>query len=70
MSFTTDVKAEIAQTNLETGAMRAQAAALIQLCSSISISSEGMQLIIRTENAATALTGSFRSGSSMASGTS
>lgn len=54
MSFTTDVKAEIAQTSLEIGAMRAQAAALIQLCSSISINSEGMQLIIRTENAATA----------------
>jgi DNA-binding protein WhiA len=54
MSFTTDVKAEIAQTNLETGALRAQTAALIQLCSSLNFSSEGMQLIIRTENAATA----------------
>jgi DNA-binding protein WhiA len=54
MSFTTDVKAEIAQAQLETGAMRAQAAALIQLCSYLSFSSQGIQLHIKTENAATA----------------
>jgi DNA-binding protein WhiA len=54
MSFTTDVKAEIANANLDVGPMRAQAAALIQLCSYLSFSSAGIQLHIKTENAATA----------------
>ena len=54
MSFTTDVKKEIAQIELEPCCAKAQLAALIQLCSSLSISGGGFSLNVRTENADTA----------------
>lgn len=54
MSFTTDVKSEIATSTLNACCQKAQCAALIQLCSSMVLSSQGMQIQIKTENATTA----------------
>lgn len=54
MSFTTDVKKEIAQIELESCCAKAQLAALIQLCSSLNISNGKIALQVRTENADTA----------------
>lgn len=54
MSFSTEVKAEISQNELRECCRKAELAALIQLCSSISISSRGFFLNVRIENATTA----------------
>lgn len=54
MSFTTEVKQEIAQNELKDCCRRAELSALIQLCSTLSISSNGLTLLIKTENATTA----------------
>ena len=54
MSFTTDIKKEIVQIQLEPCCEKAQLAALIQLCSSLSISGNGIALHVKTENADTA----------------
>ena len=53
MSFTTDVKAEVGQNILKPCCQKAQLAALIQLCSSLGLNSQGLYLTIRTENATT-----------------
>lgn len=54
MSFTLEVKQEIAQNELKDCCKRAELSALIQFCSTLSISNRGMGLIIQTENATTA----------------
>lgn len=54
MSFTTDVKAEIAANELKDCCRRAELTALIQMCATINFTSEGMQIIVQTENANTA----------------
>lgn len=54
MSFATEVKSEIGQNYLKDCCRRAQLSALIQLCSTINISSAGLNLLVRTENATTA----------------
>ena len=51
MSFTTEVKKEAASNELKDCCKRAELSALIQLCSTLSISSEGMILVVKTENA-------------------
>lgn len=51
MSFTTEVKKEAAANELKTCCKRAELSALIQLCSTLSISSQGMIVIVKTENA-------------------
>lgn len=54
MSFTTEVKQEVAQNELKDCCRKAELSALIQLCSTLSISSNGLTLLIKTENATTA----------------
>lgn len=54
MSFTTEVKQEVAQNELKDCCKRAELSALIQLCSTLSISNKGLTLLIKTENATTA----------------
>lgn len=54
MSFTQDVKHEIASVELKDCCQRAECAALIQLCSSLLIRDQALQLSIKTENATTA----------------
>ena len=54
MSFTTDIKQEIAFNDLKDCCAKAQLSALIQLCSSLSISNQRYILIIKTENSSTA----------------
>ena len=54
MSFTTDVKAEICANELHDCCRKAEAAALVQMCSTWNFTSEGMHLKIQTENANTA----------------
>ena len=54
MSFTTDIKQEIAFNDLKDCCAKAQLSALIQLCSSLSISNQRFILIIKTENSSTA----------------
>ena len=54
MSFTTEVKSEIAQNELKTCCQKAELSALVQLCSSLTINAQGMSLMIKTENASTA----------------
>lgn len=54
MSFTGEVKQEIAQNELRDCCKRAELSALIQFCSTLSISNQGMSLVIKTENATTA----------------
>lgn len=54
MSFTTDVKAEICKNELHDCCKKAEASALIQMCSTLNFTSEGMHLKIQTENANTA----------------
>lgn len=51
MSFTTDVKKEAASNILRPCCRRAELSALIQLCSTLSISSQGMIVVVKTENA-------------------
>ncbi len=52
MSFTSDVKLEVSLKQLEGDEAKAQLSALIQMTSSLSISSKGMALAVKTENAA------------------
>ena len=54
MSFTTEVKAEIAQNELTDSQMRAQLSAMIQMCSTLSFTSRGMHIVVKSENANTA----------------
>lgn len=54
MSFTTDVKAEITNNELHPCCEKAQASAMIQMCSTLNFTSEGMHIKIQTENANTA----------------
>ena len=56
MSFSSDVKAEISLIEREPCCQRAQLAAMVQLLSSLTISSNGMQLVIRSENPTVAKT--------------
>ena len=50
MSFTTDIKQEIANVSLEKHCQRAQLSALMQLTSSLTISKGGMGLLVRSES--------------------
>lgn len=54
MSFTTEVKAEIAVNELRACCAKAELTALIQMCAAINFTSEGMQITVQTENANTA----------------
>lgn len=54
MSFTTEVKAEIAGNELRACCAKAELTALIQMCAAINFTSEGMQITVQTENANTA----------------
>ena len=54
MSFTTDVKAEIAGNELHACCKKAELTALIQMCATMNFTSEGMQIHVQTENANTA----------------
>ena len=54
MSFTTEVKAEISLNELHECCARAQLSALIQMCASLSLTSQGMALEIKSENVNTA----------------
>lgn len=54
MSFTQEVKHEIVGVKLNECCKRAQSAALIQLCSSMVIRNQAIELVIKTENAQTA----------------
>ncbi len=51
MSFTSDIKSELALHETDEGESVAELSALIQLCSSLSISDRGMMLVCTTENA-------------------
>ncbi len=51
MSFTFDVKKEASQNILKPCCRKAQLSALIQLCSTLTISSQGMIIVVKTENA-------------------
>lgn len=53
MSFTTDIKQEIANGKLETHCQRAQLSALIQLTSSLTISKGNLGILIRSESPTT-----------------
>lgn len=54
MSFTTEVKAEIAANELRPCCLKAELTALIQMCATINFTSEGMQITVQSENANTA----------------
>lgn len=54
MSFTTEVKAEIAGNELHACCKKAELTALIQMCATMNFTSEGMQIHVQTENANTA----------------
>lgn len=54
MSFTTDVKAEISVNELHECCRKAELSALIQMCASLSFTSSGMAIEVKTENANTA----------------
>ena len=54
MSFTAEIKQEVCYNELKDCCKRAELSALIQLTSSLSISSQGLQLIIKSENPTTA----------------
>ena len=51
MSFTTEVKSEIAANDLKECCQKAQLSALIKMCSTLTFSSLKMVLVIKTENA-------------------
>lgn len=53
MSFTTEIKQEIANNKLEPHCAKAQLSALIQLTSSLTISSNGLGLLVRSESPTT-----------------
>lgn len=54
MSFTTDVKAQIAANDLHPCCRKAELTAVMQMCSTLNFTSEGMHLTVKTENANTA----------------
>lgn len=54
MSFTTEVKAEISMNELHDCCEKAELSALIQMCASLSFTSTGMAIEVRSENANTA----------------
>ena len=54
MSFTSDVKHEIAQIESKDCCKVAELSALIQLCSTLNISNNSLTLLIKSENATTA----------------
>ena len=54
MSFASEVKQEVAQKVMSGSDARAELSALVQMCSSLSLSSRGMTLLITVENAAVA----------------
>jgi len=54
MSFTTEIKQEIAYNELETHCAKAQLSALIQLTSSLTIENKQLGILVRTENPTTA----------------
>lgn len=54
MSFTTDVKTEVAAREMRGSDGRAELSALIQMTSSLSLTSEGMTILVSVENAAVA----------------
>lgn len=56
MSFSSDVKNEAAQIELVKNEVRAELSALIQMCSSLSLSNRGMTIKVQVENAAVART--------------
>lgn len=56
MSFSSDVKNEAAQIEMVKNEGRAELSALIQMCSSLSLSSRGMTIKVQVENAAVART--------------
>lgn len=56
MSFSSDVKNEVAQKVMEGGDARAELSALIHMTSILSLSNRGMNLLIQVENAAVART--------------
>ena len=51
MSFTSDVKHEISQLDLKECCKKAELSALIKLCSTLNITSSGLNLLIKSENA-------------------
>ena len=54
MSFTTEVKSQIAANELHPCCMKAELTAVLQMCSTMNFTSEGMHLTVKTENANTA----------------
>lgn len=54
MSFTSEVKAEIANNEIELCCRRAELSALIQMCATLNFTSSGMHITIKSENATTA----------------
>ncbi len=54
MSFTSDIKQEIAFNELKDCCSKSELSALIQLCSSLTIANRQLKLVIKTENATTA----------------
>ena len=54
MSFASEVKQETAQKVMTGNDARAELSALVQMCSSLSLSSRGMTILISVENAAVA----------------
>lgn len=54
MSFTTEVKAQIAANELHECCMKAELSAVLQLCSTMNFTSDGMHITVKTENANTA----------------
>lgn len=54
MSFTTEVKSEIAANKLHPCCMKAELSAVLQMCSTMNFTSDGVHLTIKTENPTTA----------------
>ena len=54
MSFTTEVKSEIAANELHPCCMKAGVSAVLQMCSTMNFTSDGVHLTIKTENPTTA----------------
>ena len=54
MSFTTEVKSEIAANELHPCCMKAELRAVLQMCSTMNFTSDGVHLTIKTENPTTA----------------
>lgn len=54
MSFTSEVKAQIATNELHPCCMKAELTAVLQMCSTMNFTSSGMHITVKTENANTA----------------